>query len=197
MRCGRGGWARRDGADQVLLDRGVDGGLAAGDPLECFADFVGAGVFGEVSAGAGAQRVDDGAVIGVGGEHEHFDAGVMVAETAGGAGGCPLTWWPGSRPLPEGRVRHVPGRRATAPSLTCRIQGAAYPHTIALACMSLTVAAIVNSALSLMSGASSLPNTSPSHGQFRSVCDARNNYSSSPVSANQMSTPLPEPPLLA
>jgi hypothetical protein len=53
-------------------------------PLECFADFPGAGVFGQVAAGAGAQRVDDGAVIGVCGEHEHFDAGVVFAKAAGG-----------------------------------------------------------------------------------------------------------------
>ena len=31
LRCGCGGWARRDGADQVLLDRGVDGGLRWAD----------------------------------------------------------------------------------------------------------------------------------------------------------------------
>ena len=68
----------------MVLDRWVDGGLAAGDPLECFADFAGAGVFGQVAAGAGAQCVDDGAVIGVGGEHEHFDAGVVLAQAAGG-----------------------------------------------------------------------------------------------------------------
>ena len=44
-------------------------------PAQGLADLLGAGVFGEVAAGAGAQCVDDGPVIGVGGEHEHFDAG--------------------------------------------------------------------------------------------------------------------------
>ena len=68
----------------MVLDGRVDGGLAASDPLECFADFLGAGVLGQVAAGAGAQCVDDGAVVGVGGEHEHFDAGVVVAKAAGG-----------------------------------------------------------------------------------------------------------------
>jgi hypothetical protein len=76
--------AGHDGADQVVLDGGVDGGLAVGDPLECFADLPGAGVFGQVPPGAGAQCVDDGAVIGIGGEHEHLDARVMFAEAAGG-----------------------------------------------------------------------------------------------------------------
>lgn len=62
----------------------VNGGLAAGDPLECFADFPGADILGQVAAGPGSQCVDDRAVIGVGGEYEHFDAGVVFAKAAGG-----------------------------------------------------------------------------------------------------------------
>ena len=67
-----------------MLDGRVDGGLAAHDPLKRVPDLPGAGVFGEVTASTGAQGVDDGAVVGVGGEHEYFDAGVVVEEAAGG-----------------------------------------------------------------------------------------------------------------
>ena len=41
---------------------------------ECVADLGGAGVLGQVAAGAGAERFDDGAVVGVGGQHEYLDA---------------------------------------------------------------------------------------------------------------------------
>ncbi len=67
-----------------MLDGRIDGGLAAGDPLECLVEFLGAGVLGQVAAGAGPQRVDDGAVISVGGEHEHLDVRVVFSEETGG-----------------------------------------------------------------------------------------------------------------
>jgi hypothetical protein len=75
------GW--RPTSQKVLLDSRVNGRLAVGDLLECPADFGGAGVLGQATARAGAQCVDDGAVIGVGGEHEHLDAGIVFAEAAG------------------------------------------------------------------------------------------------------------------
>jgi hypothetical protein len=70
---GCAGRAGSDGVEEVLLDRRVDGGLSAGDPLQSVADLGGTDVLGEVAASAGTQRVDDGAVIGVGGEDEDFD----------------------------------------------------------------------------------------------------------------------------
>jgi hypothetical protein len=78
------GPAGGDGVQEVLLDGRVDGGLACGDPFEGLADLGGAGVFGQVAAGTGPQRVDDGPVIGVGGEHQDLDARVMFSQAAGG-----------------------------------------------------------------------------------------------------------------
>jgi hypothetical protein len=69
----------------VLLDRRVDGRLAAGDLLQGLADLRGTRVLGQVAAGPGPQRVDDRAVVGVRGQDQDLDAGVMVAQPAGGA----------------------------------------------------------------------------------------------------------------
>lgn len=75
LRCGAmAGLARGDGVQEVLLDGRVNGRLAAGDPFEGLADFRGTGIFGQVAAGTGPQRVDNGPVIGVGGEHEDVDS---------------------------------------------------------------------------------------------------------------------------
>src|ERR1700749_3256846 len=84
---GAGGFGRGgDGVDQVGLDGGVDDGAAAGDVVEGAADLFGAGVFGQVAAGAGAEGVDDRAVVGVGDEDDDADVWAPLAELAGGGG---------------------------------------------------------------------------------------------------------------
>jgi hypothetical protein len=67
----------------VVLDRRVDGRLAPHHRLERLADLLGAGVLGQVAAGAGAQRLDDRALVVVGGEREHLDTGVALAQAPG------------------------------------------------------------------------------------------------------------------
>jgi hypothetical protein len=57
--------------------------LTSGDLLERLANLFGSGVFGQITSGAGAQGIDDRAVIGVGGEHEDLDVGAMLAKAAG------------------------------------------------------------------------------------------------------------------
>src|SRR6201996_1716500 len=81
-----GGGGGGDGAEQVVLGGGVDDGAAAGDVVQGAADLLGAGVFGQVAAGAGAERVDDRVVVGVGGEHDDLNIGAAVAELTGGGG---------------------------------------------------------------------------------------------------------------
>ena len=69
---GRGGGV--DGGQDVVLDRGVQRRLAAGDGSHGGADLVGARVLGQVAAGAGAQRAEHARVVGVGGQRDRAGA---------------------------------------------------------------------------------------------------------------------------
>ena len=53
------------------------------DGLDRTSDLLGPRVLGQVAAGAGAQRGEDGLVVGVGGEHDHADGRVLVADHPG------------------------------------------------------------------------------------------------------------------
>ncbi len=76
-------WTGGKGLDDMVLHCWVQDGLTSGDLLERLANLFGSGVFGQITSGAGAQGIDDRAVIGVGGEHEDLDVGVMLAKAAG------------------------------------------------------------------------------------------------------------------
>jgi hypothetical protein len=78
------GLAGGDRLDQGLLDGRVQGRLAARYALQGLADLVGAGVLGEVAERAGAEGVDDRAVVGVGGKDHHLDLGMGGPQAAGG-----------------------------------------------------------------------------------------------------------------
>src|SRR6202046_1658967 len=94
-------WVRPSGGSGAGADEEADPGPAAGAALDAAASRVArtrgantvrppaaggrVGVFGEVAARAGPQRLDDRAVVGVGGEHDDRDPRMLGDEAAGGA----------------------------------------------------------------------------------------------------------------
>jgi hypothetical protein len=67
----------------VVLHGRVDRRLTTRDRLQRLADLLGAGVLGQVAAGAGAQRLHDRALVVVGRERDHLDPRVALAQAPG------------------------------------------------------------------------------------------------------------------
>ncbi len=70
--------------DEVVGDRRVDGRAVVEHLPQRLVDLGTAGVLGEVAARTGPQRVEDRAVVGVGGEDDDAHVGVLGAQPAGG-----------------------------------------------------------------------------------------------------------------
>ena len=70
---------RRERGDDVVLDGGIEGCLAACDREDRRADVVAACVLGQVAACAGAKRAEHALVVGVGGERDDAHVGLALA----------------------------------------------------------------------------------------------------------------------
>src|SRR5262252_4302238 len=83
----RPGWARLcgRGGEQRGVRAGVDDRQAARRGVQRPGDVSTVGILGEVAAGAGVQGVQNGTVVGVGGEHDDRDAGMLGGQPADGA----------------------------------------------------------------------------------------------------------------
>ena len=71
-------------AEERGLYVAVENGLPVDGTVKGASDVGPAGVLGEVAAGTSSQRVEDGGVVGVGGEHDDGDARVHCGEPPGG-----------------------------------------------------------------------------------------------------------------
>ena len=108
-----------DGRDEALLDCRVEVRAPGGDGADRLFDLFGAGVFGQVAAGAGLQCGEQRLVVGIGGEDEDLRLGEGGADVACRLGAVHL----GHAQVHEHDVgvrRRVRGRRPRCRRRRCR-----------------------------------------------------------------------------
>ena len=82
-RCGVRAAASARGREQRFVRGGVEHGLACGGRFERTRDLGAAGVLGQEPAGAGRERLEDGGVVGVRGEDDDLDVGMLGRDASG------------------------------------------------------------------------------------------------------------------
>ena len=79
----RGAAASTRSCEQRFVCGGVEHGLARGGRLERTCDLDAAGVLGEKASGARRERLEDGRVVGMRGEDDDLDVGMLSLDASG------------------------------------------------------------------------------------------------------------------